>query len=83
VDVRRLVRAPSALLLLLAVAADFALIFVVFITTGFDLSWHLSAALDRLMIGMLPLLVALTTIQAHGLFTGGRRPEVEAAAPAE
>lgn len=82
VDVRRLVRAPSALLLL-AVAADLALIFVIFITTGFELSWHLSAALDRLMIGMVPLLVALTTIQAHGLFTGGRRPEAQAAAPAE
>jgi hypothetical protein len=61
---------PAALLLVVAVLADFALIYVVFVTTGFELSWHLSAALERLMINMLPLLFAFTTIQAYAAFVG-------------
>jgi hypothetical protein len=68
-SVRRLVR-PVPMLLLVTIAADLALILVVFITTGLPLGWHLSAALERLMINVLPLLIALTTIQAYGLFSG-------------
>jgi len=67
VNPRRLVRAPS-LLLVLAVLADFAMIFAIFITTRANLDWHLSSALERLLISLLPLMFALTTIQAYGLF---------------
>lgn len=64
---RRLVR-PVQALLGLAIVADLALIFVVFITTGLPLDWHLSAALERLMINVLPLLIAFTAVQAYALF---------------
>jgi len=80
---RRFVR-PAPMLLVLIVLADFALIYAVFITTAFEVNWHLSSALERLMINLLPLLFAFTTIQAHGLFTGeGFLQRVPAAPPAE
>jgi len=68
-SVRRLVR-PASMLLLVTILADLALILVVFITTGLPLEWHLSAALERLMINVVPLLFALITVQAYGLFQG-------------
>lgn len=78
--VRRLVR-PVEVLLVLTILADLALILVVFITTGLPLSWHLSAALERLMINVLPLLFALTTVQAYGLFKGKEAISPVSAAP--
>ncbi|MBN1916760.1 MAG: glycosyltransferase family 39 protein [Verrucomicrobia bacterium] len=69
---RRLAR-PVPAMLGLAILGDLALIFVIFITTGLSLEWHLSAALERLMINLLPLLVAFTTVQAYALFEGKER----------
>jgi len=69
VSVRRLVR-PASALLVVAILADLLLILVIFVTTGYDLEWHLGTALERLMINVVPLLFALTAVQAYGLFRG-------------
>lgn len=67
--------APGAVLLAAAAMTTFACYVLAFVLSPFDLAWHLASALDRLLMHLLPLAVAVVC----GL--GGAGPEAAAEWP--
>jgi hypothetical protein len=63
-----------ALPLLLLVAAHFAIIILAFVTTPYDLTWHLSTASGRLIFQVTPIAALLSTIYLGMLLDGVRLP---------
>lgn len=70
--------APGAILLGGAAAITFGIYVLAFLLSPFDLAWHLSSALDRLLMHLLPLLAAAVFALA-----GEDPPDVRGASPAQ
>ncbi len=71
----RLRTAPGTVLLAAAAAATFTSYAFAFVLSPFDLEWHLGSALDRLLLQLLPLAVAVVCC------LGGSGPDSTGEAP--